>query len=196
MMLTRATADGLGVKDRLDPEQSIAGGALYLERLMDKLPDTIPEDEKIWFALAAYNMGYGHMLDVRQLTQKQGGNPNSWVDVKQRLPMLSQKKYNQNLTYGYARGHEAYQYVENIRRYLVSLEGYLLEKEKQVAAEQTRQALLGKGYPAVSPEDALEGSLSAALAGCYRFNLLDQVGLSAEPRARLFLLATLLKELA
>lgn len=169
MMLTRATADGLSVKDRLDPEQSIAGGALYLERLMDKLPDTIPEDEKIWFALAAYNMGYGHMLDVRQLTQKQGGNPNSWVDVKQRLPMLSQKKYNQNLTYGYARGHEAYQYVENIRRYLVSLEGYLLEKEKQVAAEQTRQALLGKGYPAVSPEDALEGKPKRSPRGLLPF---------------------------
>lgn len=46
--------------------------------------------------------------------------------------MLSQKKYNQNLTYGYARGHEAYQYVENIRRYLVSLEGYLLEKRSRL----------------------------------------------------------------
>lgn len=143
MMLTRATAEGLGVKDRLDPEESIAGGSLYLERLMERLPESIPQDERIWFALAAYNMGYGHMLDVRQLTQKQGANPDSWADVKQRLPLLSQKKYYQRLTYGYARGHEAYQYVENIRRYTVSLRGYLQEKEKREAAEATQLALLG-----------------------------------------------------
>ncbi|MBC3230941.1 membrane-bound lytic murein transglycosylase MltF [Serratia fonticola] len=154
MMLTRATADGLGVTDRLDPEQSIQGGALYLQRLMEKVPDTVPEDERIWFALAAYNMGWGHMLDARKLTKSQQGNPDSWVDVKQRLPMLSQKRYYLSLTYGYARGREAYNYVENIRRYQVSLVGYLLEKEKK-AVEAMKQAELAKGYPAVEAELAL-----------------------------------------
>lgn len=154
MMLTRATADGLGVTDRIDPEQSIQGGALYLQRLMDKVPNTVPEDERIWFALAAYNMGWGHMLDARKLTKNQQGNPDSWVDVKQRLPMLSQKRYYPSLTYGYARGREAYNYVENIRRYQVSLEGYLLEKEKK-AAEAMKQAELAKGYPAVEAKLAL-----------------------------------------
>jgi membrane-bound lytic murein transglycosylase F len=154
MMLTRATADGLGVTDRLDPEQSIQGGALYLQRLMDKVPDTVPEDERIWFALAAYNMGWGHMLDARKLTKSQQGNPDSWVDVKQRLPMLSQKRYYPSLTYGYARGREAYNYVENIRRYQVSLVGYLLEKEKK-ALEAMKQAELAKGYPAVEAKLAL-----------------------------------------
>lgn len=89
MMLTRATADGLGVNDRLDPEESIQGGALYLQRLMAKVPDTVPEDERIWLALVAYNMGWGHMLGARKLAKSQQGNPDSWVDVKQRLPMLS-----------------------------------------------------------------------------------------------------------
>jgi membrane-bound lytic murein transglycosylase F len=155
MMLTRATADGLNVKDRLDPEQSIQGGALYLQRLMAKVPDTVPEDERIWFALAAYNIGWGHMLDARKLTKLQKGNPDSWVDVKQRLPMLSQKRYLPQLTYGYARGYEAYNYVENIRRYQVSLVGYLQEKEKKAAQEATQLAEQGKGYPVVSPELAL-----------------------------------------
>ncbi|CAI1518577.1 Membrane-bound lytic murein transglycosylase F precursor [Serratia fonticola] len=154
MMLTRATAEGLGVTDRLDPEQSIQGGALYLQRLMEKVPDTVPEDERIWFALAAYNMGWGHMLDARKLTKSQQGNPDSWVDVKQRLPMLSQKRYYPSLTYGYARGREAYNYVENIRRYQVSLVGYLLEKEKK-AVEAMKQAKLAKGYPAVEAKLAL-----------------------------------------
>ena len=135
MMLTRATADSLGVTDRLDAEQSVRGGALYLAHMMKKVPDTIPDDEKIWFALTAYNMGYAHMLDARALTAKQQGNPDSWVDVKLRLPMLSQPRYYQQTAYGYARGQQAYNYVENIRRYEMSLVGYLQEKEKKAAQQ-------------------------------------------------------------
>ncbi|MBB1528276.1 membrane-bound lytic murein transglycosylase MltF [Pectobacterium carotovorum subsp. carotovorum] len=145
MMLTRNTAESLNVTDRVDPEQSIRGGAQYMSHMMQKMPDTIPEDEKIWFALASYNMGYAHLLDARKLTEKQKGNPDSWVDVKMRLPMLSQKRYYTQTTYGYARGHEAYNYVENIRRYMVSLEGYLIEKETK-AQQQTQ---IAQGYPAV-----------------------------------------------
>ncbi|KFF69450.1 membrane-bound lytic murein transglycosylase MltF [Pectobacterium brasiliense] len=145
MMLTRNTAESLNVTDRVDPEQSIRGGAQYMSHMMQKMPDTIPEDEKIWFALASYNMGYAHLLDARKLTEKQKGNPDSWVDVKMRLPMLSQKRYYTQTTYGYARGHEAYNYVENIRRYMVSLEGYLLEKE----AKAQQQTQIAQGYPAV-----------------------------------------------
>lgn len=155
MMLTRATAEGLGVNDRLDPEESIQGGALYLQRLIEKVPDSVPEDERIWFALAAYNMGWGHMLDARKLTKSQQGNPDRWVDVKQRLPMLSQKRYSPLLTYGYARGHEAYNYVENIRRYQVSLVGYLQEKEKKAAQDAAKQVALANGYPAVEAKLAL-----------------------------------------
>lgn len=155
MMLTRNTADSLNVDDRLDPEQSIRGGSEYLQRMMEKVPSTIPEDERIWFALAAYNMGYAHMLDARKLTEKQKGNPDSWADVKIRLPMLSQKRYYNQTTYGYARGHEAYSYVENIRRYQVSLEGYLQDQERKLAQQAALEAGLGQGYPAVEPVIAL-----------------------------------------
>lgn len=149
MMLTKNTAQSLGLTDRTDAEQSISGGARYLEDMMAKVPDTVPEDERIWFALAAYNMGYAHMLDARELTVKTKGNPDSWTDVKQRLPLLSQKPYYSKLTYGYARGHEAYAYVENIRKYQISLVGYLQEKEKQEAEAMK----LAQDYPAVSPEE-------------------------------------------
>lgn len=155
MMLTRNTADSLNVNDRLDPEQSIRGGSEYLQRMMEKVPASVPDDERIWFALAAYNMGYAHMLDARKLTEKQGGNPDSWADVKLRLPMLSQKRYYSQTTYGYARGHEAYNYVENIRKYQVSLVGYLQEQEKKIARRGALEAELGKGYPAVEPEIAM-----------------------------------------
>jgi len=149
MMLTKNTAQSLGLTDRTDAEQSISGGARYLQDMMAKVPETVPEEERIWFALAAYNMGYAHMIDARALTAKTKGNPDSWSDVKQRLPLLSQKPYYNKLTYGYARGHEAYAYVENIRKYQISLVGYLMEKEKEALAEQQ----LALAYPVVSPEE-------------------------------------------
>lgn len=146
MMLTKNTAQSVGVTDRLDAEQSISGGSRYLSDMMNKVPNSVPEDERIWFALAAYNMGYAHMMDARQLTAIQKGNPDSWAEVKTRLPLLSQKPYYSKTSYGYARGHEAYAYVENIRKYHLSLEGYLLEKEKQAAQE----AKFAEAYPLVS----------------------------------------------
>lgn len=125
MMLTLPTARSVGVRDRLNPEQSIRGGVEYLRRMMERVPDSISEHEKIWFALASYNIGYGHMMDARRLTKKQGADPDSWVDVKDRLPQLQQKKYFSQTRYGYARGNEARNYVENIRRYYQSIIGHL-----------------------------------------------------------------------
>ena len=117
MMLTQRTAKQLGVHDRLDPEQSIEGGARYFLRMRNRVPDRIPEPDRIWMALAAYNMGWGHLEDARVLTQTQGGNPDRWQDVNERLPLLSQEKWYRQTRYGYARGYEARQYVENIRSY-------------------------------------------------------------------------------
>ncbi|HBR7309688.1 TPA: membrane-bound lytic murein transglycosylase MltF [Klebsiella aerogenes] len=149
MMLTRNTAQSLGLTDRTDAEQSLDGGMRYLQDMMAKVPDSIPKEERIWFALAAYNMGYAHILDAMALTKKQKGNPNSWSDVKQRLPLLSQKPYYSRLKYGYARGHEAYAYVENIRKYHISLVGYLSEQERKAAQEMA----IAEDYPAVAPEE-------------------------------------------
>ena len=149
MMLTKNTAQSLGLTDRTDAEQSISGGMRYIQDMMTKVPESVPQEERIWFALAAYNMGYAHMLDARALTAKQKGNPDSWADVKQRLPLLSQKPWYSKLTYGYARGHEAYTYVENIRKYQISLVGYLQEKEKKATDEMA----IAQAYPAVSSDE-------------------------------------------
>lgn len=121
MMLTRRTARQLGINDRLDPEQSIEGGARYFLRMRQRIPARIPEPDRSWMALAAYNMGYGHLEDARVLTQKQGGNPDRWQDINERLPLLSQEKWYRQTRYGYARGYEAQQYVTNIRSYFDTL---------------------------------------------------------------------------
>ena len=118
MMLTKNTANYIGVKNRLDPNESVYGGVKYLENLFNRLPTSIVGSDKIWMALAAYNVGLGHLEDARIITQRFGGNPNYWSDVKKYLPLLSKKKYYKKTKYGYARGNEPVIYVERIKTYL------------------------------------------------------------------------------
>lgn len=131
MMLTRATADRMNIRERTNAEQSIKAGSEYLHLLINQLPQTIPAEDKIWFGLAAYNMGIGHLLDVRRLTKQLGGDPDNWLDVKKNLPLLAEKRYYTQLKYGYARGFEAFQYVENIRRYYHSIINHQRVKEQE-----------------------------------------------------------------
>jgi len=117
MMLTKATARHLGVEERTDVKESILGGARYLRNLIDNLPADIKEPDRTWIAVAAYNVGLGHVEDARQITQKLGDNPDKWIDIKSRLPYLSKNKWYRKTRYGYARGWEPVRYVENIRSY-------------------------------------------------------------------------------
>ncbi|MBI2380842.1 MAG: membrane-bound lytic murein transglycosylase MltF [Gammaproteobacteria bacterium] len=117
MMLTENTAESLGVTRRTDARQSIRGGAEYLRQLRGKVPNQIAEPDRTWFALAAYNVGWGHLGDARALTEAQGANPNAWSQVKERLPLLAQKKWHTQTAHGYARGYEPVRFVEAIRRY-------------------------------------------------------------------------------
>jgi len=93
MMLTQRTAQAMGVSNRLDPRQSIEGGAKYFMHVKKELDDDIEEPDRTWFALAAYNVGSGHLDDARKLAKREGLNPNKWLDVKKMLPRLSQKQW-------------------------------------------------------------------------------------------------------
>ena len=117
MMLTTDTADRMHVPDRLDAASSILGGAKYLNMLKDQLSDRIKEPDRTWFALAAYNVGIGHLEDARRLAQRLGKNPDSWHDVREVLPLLSNPNYADKLRYGYARGGEGKVLAENVRLY-------------------------------------------------------------------------------
>ncbi len=117
MMLTNSTARMMGVDDRADPLESILGGARYLARVERKIPDRIPRPDRLWMALAAYNIGYGHLEDARILAQRGGGDPDRWADVRAALPLLNQKAWHSQTRNGYARGTEAVRYVQNIRSF-------------------------------------------------------------------------------
>ena len=125
MMLTKATAEQLGVQSRTDPEESISGGAKYLRSLINRLPADIEEPDRTWIALAAYNVGLGHVKDAQLITEQLGGNPYKWEDLKKSLPLLRQKKWYKKTRYGYARGLEPVRYVENIRSYYDILRWHL-----------------------------------------------------------------------
>ncbi len=134
MMLTLATAKEMEVKNRLNPEQSIRGGTRYFRKLLDRIPASVTGQERIWLALAAYNIGFGHLEDARVLAQQHGANPNRWADVKNYLPLLSKRQYYKFTRHGYARGQEAVNYVTNIRNFYTILAWNGLDQSQQLPA--------------------------------------------------------------
>jgi membrane-bound lytic murein transglycosylase F len=122
MQLTVETANETRVTDLSDARQSIFGGARYFRQVYEKIPSHVPEPDRTWFALAAYNIGYGHVEDARVLAQKAGRDPDSWQDVRDFLPLLEQARWYTKTENGYARGWEPVRYVDNVRGYRDLLE--------------------------------------------------------------------------
>lgn len=127
MMLTLPTAKEVGVSNRLDPIQSLDGGAKYFLKLKERLPKKILEPDRTWLALAAYNVGLGHLEDARIITKARGGDPDSWYAIKESLPLLTQEKWYLKTKHGYARGYEPVHYVQNIRQYFNVLNNQLFK---------------------------------------------------------------------
>lgn len=130
MMLTQITAKAMGIKTRTDPLQSIRGGGKYLSKMLKKIPNDVATEDRILFALAAYNVGFAHLLDARELARKLDKSPSNWHDIRHILPLLSQKKYYKKLKYGYARGSEPVKYIDRIRYYQDVLIKTLKDKQE------------------------------------------------------------------
>ncbi len=124
MMLTEDTADRLRVTDRLDARQSILAGTRYLVELREQMPAEAREPDRTWLALAAYNLGMGHLNGARFIATLVKRDPNSWYEMKQVLPLLSRPEYYARLKSGAARGGEAVIMTENIRTYYDILQRY------------------------------------------------------------------------
>lgn len=144
MMLTGETADRLGVTDRLDPKQSILAGARYVNYLKDTVPDRIPEPDRTWIALSAYNIGYGHLEDARILAKKKKLDPDSWTDLKVALPLLAKSEYHGEVKHGYARGGEAVIFVENVRTYYDILARFEKPYQRLFSAAQAKTSPAAK----------------------------------------------------
>jgi len=136
MLLTQPTAKDMGIDDRVDPTQSITGGAKYFKNIFERISDRIQGADRTWMALAAYNVGFGHLEDARILAQKDGANPDKWADVKEYLPLLAKRKYYQNTKHGYARGWEPVEYVQNIRHFYNVLAWHDQLETRRIAAAE------------------------------------------------------------
>ena len=149
MMLMSDAATRVGVKDRDDLSENILGGARYLAAVIATLPKHISEPDRTWLALAAYNVGYGHLEDARVLAQMRGKDPDSWADVREQLPLLAQEQWYQRVKRGYARGWEPARFVEQVRQYLAVLEWQDATQLAQYSAadQMVRMALLDSPNP-------------------------------------------------
>jgi len=117
MQVTEETAKEMGIQNRHDPQQSIRAGIKYLALLYKRFNYIKDESQRLLFALASYNIGYGHVKDAMGLAKRKGDNPNTWKALKAALPLLSKAKYYNQTKHGYARGWEPVRYVERIQTY-------------------------------------------------------------------------------
>jgi membrane-bound lytic murein transglycosylase F len=117
MMLMPTTARSLGVRNAFDPRENILAGARYFVQVREQIPARIPEPDRSWFAVAAYNIGYGHLESARVIAQMRGRNPDRWADVRDSLPLLSDPVWHARVKTGYARGWEAAYTVDRVQQF-------------------------------------------------------------------------------
>ena len=116
MQMMPRTAREFGVGEPRDPEQAIGAGVAYLAWLHSRFEPELAVKDRIWFALAAYNAGFGHVRDARELASRQGLDSDRWFDnVEQAMRLLSKRAYYKDSVYGYVRGSEVVKYVREIR---------------------------------------------------------------------------------
>ncbi|MEX2574029.1 MAG: transglycosylase SLT domain-containing protein, partial [Balneolaceae bacterium] len=119
-----------------EPEINIREGARIIRNHLDHYSylDSLNQ----WsLALATYNVGKGHMADARRLVIDQDKDPNKWENVADALLKLMQRRNYQNARYGYARGIETVQYVEEIKNRYRTYDRVLTFAEKRGGGRMT-----------------------------------------------------------
>ncbi|WP_226703416.1 transporter substrate-binding domain-containing protein [Microbulbifer elongatus] len=116
MQVMPDTGKQVGETDLEDPETSVRAGVKYMRWLYAKFEDKgITPDNRMWFTLASYNAGLGHVYDAQNLAEKKGWDRNVWFEnVERAMLLLSDPNYYKKAQYGYARGQEPVDYVRKI----------------------------------------------------------------------------------
>jgi len=173
MMLMPETATSVGVRDLFDARESILGGAKYFRKVMGQIPARIAEPDRTWFAIASYNMGYGHLEDARVITQMRGGNPDKWAEVRENLPLLSDEAWYLRVKNGYARGWEAQYTVDRVRQFANVLEWRSTARHQSDAGalaalesmDATEAADLDDPGEPLEPAEPISASSGTSIAG-------------------------------
>ena len=118
MQFMPKTGSKFGVDTNSTAHENIVAGINYLKYLDDYWKPTISDStDRIPFILASYNVGPGHLLDARRLTEKYGKDPFVWEDnVDFYLLNKSKAKYYKDelVRHGYCKGYITYNYVNEI----------------------------------------------------------------------------------
>jgi membrane-bound lytic murein transglycosylase F len=122
MMLMPITAKKMGVVNVFSADENIMGGAKYLQYMKTRIPKRIRDPDRTWLAIAAYNIGIGHLEDGRVITQMRKKNPDRWSEVRQNLTRLSDPAWHSRVKHGYANGRETVQFVERVTQFAAILE--------------------------------------------------------------------------
>ncbi|MBX2814031.1 MAG: transporter substrate-binding domain-containing protein [Myxococcales bacterium] len=121
-----STGKSMGFNRLSDPEQGIHAGVRYMSQMVERFDPELPLDERLWFALAAYNAGYGHVYDARRLARKKGWDADRWfANVERAMRLLAQPVYARGARHGYCRGEEPVAYVRSIRDLYISYQEVL-----------------------------------------------------------------------
>jgi membrane-bound lytic murein transglycosylase F len=127
MMLMPVTAKKMGVSNVFSADENILGGARYLAYMKSRVPKRILDPDRTWLAMAAYNIGIGHLEDARIITQTRKKNPDRWMDVRANLTRLSDPRWHSRVKHGYANGAETAQFVERVTQFAAILESSVPE---------------------------------------------------------------------
>ena len=118
MQVMPSTGEQLGFIDLHEPAVGIHAGVKYMYQLINRFDHKLPMEERLRFALASYNVGYGHVLDARRLAREMRWDSNRWFgNVEKAMRLLSQPEYYERARYGFCRGGQPVHYVENIQRF-------------------------------------------------------------------------------
>jgi membrane-bound lytic murein transglycosylase F len=129
MMLMPLTAKKMGVNNVFSPDENILGGARYLQLMKERIPQRIKDPDRTLLAMAAYNIGIGHLEDARIITQMRKKNPDRWADVRANLPRLSDPRWHSRVKRGYANGRETVEFVERVAQFEAILESTVPDSE-------------------------------------------------------------------
>ena len=151
MQVMPSTGQDLGFIDLQDPQESIHAGVKYMHQLINRFDHSLPMEVRIRFALASYNVGYGHVLDARRLAREMGWDPNRWFgNVEKAMRLLSQPDYYERARYGFCRGGQPVHYVKNIQNFY---DAYVEILNTAIPAKVTQPLSSGIVGPPLAAED-------------------------------------------
>lgn len=118
MQIMPVTGRNFGIDITSSPQNNLKAGILYINWLNSIFDSKITDkQERIYFILASYNAGPGHVLDAMRLAEKNGMDPQKWVgNVAVWLLKKSEPRYYRDsvVRNGYFRGKESVKFVSEV----------------------------------------------------------------------------------